>query len=355
MVKFMNIIKLNENFISEIDNLLKENNINILKNRIKEIKYKLTNSEEFFKNGVYEVSREWLIKNITHAEKSKSVERVKHYLKKIIKGLTEIKTTGINEINLNRWEEYTEIITDSLWIIDRRDNSGVHKAWYHGNFIPQIPRQMMLRYTKKYDLVVDTFLGSGTTLIECRRLGRHGIGIELNKEVAEKAKELINKEANPYNVITEVVVGDSREIDFEEILKKFGFKSCQLLIMHPPYHDIIKFSDDERDLSNAKTVKDFLKMFEEVVDNTYNILDDGRFLVLVIGDKYSNGAWIPLGFYCMDAVLKRGYKLKSIVVKNFEETKGKRNQKELWRYRALVGGFYVFKHEYIFIFQKVEK
>ena len=168
MVKFMNIIKLNENFISEIDNLLKEDNINILKNRIKVIKYKLTNSEEFFKNGVYEVSREWLIKNITHAEKSKSVERVKHYLKKIIKGLTEIKTTGINEINLNRWEEYTEIITDSLWIIDRRDNSGVHKAWYHGNFIPQIPRQMMLRYTKKYDLVVDTFLGSGTTLIECR-------------------------------------------------------------------------------------------------------------------------------------------------------------------------------------------
>ena len=39
-------------------------------------------------------------------------------------------------------------------------------------------------------------------------------------------------------------------------------------------------------------------------------------------------------------------------VKNFEETAGKRNQKELWRYRALVGGFYIFKHEYIFVFKK---
>jgi hypothetical protein len=57
----------------------------------------------------------------------------------------------------------------------------------------------------------------------------------------------------------------------------------------------------------------------------------------------------------MDIILKNGYKLKSIIVKNFEETKGKRNQKELWRYRALVGGFYVFKHEYIFVFQKVKK
>jgi len=52
---------------------------------------------------------------------------------------------------------------------------------------------------------------------------------------------------------------------------------------------------------------------------------------------------------------KRGYILKSIIVKNFEETKGKMNQKELWRYRALSGGFYVFKHEYIFLFQKLKK
>ncbi|HPB20178.1 MAG TPA: hypothetical protein PLC00_05335, partial [Bacteroidales bacterium] len=72
-------------------------------------------------------------------------------------------------------------------------------------------------------------------------------------------------------------------------------------------------------------------------------------------DKYSKSEWIQLGFYCMQEVLKRGYILKSIIVKNFEETKGKMNQKELWRYRALAGGFYVFKHEYIFLFQKLKK
>jgi hypothetical protein len=54
----------------------------------------------------------------------------------------------------------------------------------------------------------------------------------------------------------------------------------------------------------------------------------------------------------MQEVLKRGMILKSTIVKNFEETTAKRNQKELWRYRALAGGFYVFKHEYIFILQK---
>jgi len=211
---------------------------------------------------------------------------------------------------------------------------------------------MMLRYTKKNDWVLDTFVGSGTTLIECRRLGRNGIGIELNPEVAQKAKELIEKEENEDNVVTDVIVGDSREIDIEMILEKYKITSVQLVIMHPPYHDIIKFSEDDRDLSNAKDIEEFLRMFGEVVENVTPFLEKDRYLVLVIGDKYSKGEWIPLGFYCMQEVLKRGYLLKSIIVKNFEETRGKREQKELWRYRALVGGFYVFKHEYIMLFKR---
>jgi DNA modification methylase len=210
----------------------------------------------------------------------------------------------------------------------------------------------MLRYTKKGDWVLDTFVGSGTTLIECRRLGRNGIGIELNQEVVQKAKELIEKEQNKYNVISEVIVGDSRIIDIKQILNRYGINKVQLLIMHPPYHDIIKFSRDEKDLSNAKSTEEFLKMFGEVIDNATPYLEKGRYFALVIGDKYSKGEWIPLGFYCMQEVLKRGYLLKSIIVKNFEETRGKRNQKELWRYRALVGGFYIFKHEYIMLFKK---
>jgi len=283
---------------------------------------------------------------------SKTTERALYYINRFKKAISEKRTNKINDINLNRWKEYENIITDSLWILKRRDSSGVHTSNYWGNFIPQIPNQIMKRFTKKGDWVLDTFAGCGTTLIEAQRLGRNSIGIELQSEIVNKANQFIQSEPNKYSVISEVINDNSLSVDYKKLIKKYNINSVQLLIMHPPYFDIIKFSDDPNDLSNASSLEDFLQMMEKVVEKALAVLDKGRYFALVIGDKYSKGEWMPLGFLTMERILKKGFSLKSIIVKNFEETLGKRNQKELWRYRALVGGFYIFKHEYIFLFKK---
>ncbi len=304
-------------------------------------------------NGsVQSIKKDLLVEDLKQIFETRTIERTKYYLKRLIRGLSVQKEGKINDLNLNRWKEYDDIITDSLWIFDKRDTSGMHKAGYWGNFIPQIPNQLLRRFTKKGEWVLDPFLGSGTTLIECRRLGRNGVGIELNPSVAKSTKQIIDKEKNPDKIATKVIRADSSKVSFPNELKSLDASSFQFVIMHPPYWDIIKFSDKKNDLSNAVSVKSFLKMFGTVVENIYPVLDRKRYCAVVIGDKYESGEWIPLGFYVMQEMLNKGFKLKSTIIKNFDQTTAKRNQSELWRYRALAGGFYIFKHEYIFLFQK---
>jgi 16S rRNA G966 N2-methylase RsmD len=344
------IVEILEKALTEIDLKAIQLNIISIQNSITNNKKETTIEEETQTN----VTRKFLLNELTQILETRTIERTKYYIQRLIKAITKVKTSKINDINLHQWKEYDDILTDSLWVLDKRDNSGIHNASYWGNFIPQIPNQFLRRYTKKGDWVLDTFLGSGTTLIESKRLGRNGIGIELNKEVAKATEKNINKEPNELNVQAKVIQGNSLELDYEKELVQLGIKKVQLLMMHPPYWDIIKFSENPNDLSNAKTLESFLEMMRNLAEKTYSILEKDRYCVLVISDKYEGGEWIPLAFYTMQEFLKQGYQLKSTIVKNFDITKAKQSQKELWRYRALVGGFHIFKHEYIFLFKKIK-
>lgn len=259
-----------------------------------------------------------------------------------------------NDIDMNNWRDYDDIYTDSLWIIDKRDNSGAHSGSYHGNFVPQIPNQLLRRYTKRGDWILDPFMGSGTTLIEAQRLERNSIGIELQRSVAEEAYSRIITEKNQ-NCCGKVCVGDSRTTDINKILSSLGIDKVQFVMLHPPYWDIIKFSDDENDISNSATLDAFLDNLGVVIDNTTKVLEKNRYCAIVIGDKYANSEIVPLGFHCMNLFLQCGFMLKAILVKNFGETKDKANRQAIWRYRALSSDFYIFKHEYIMVFKKVKQ
>lgn len=266
-------------------------------------------------------------------------------------------TTPFSDIDLRRWKERDDVILDSLWLLGARAKDGPHAGDYWGNFVPQIPRQVLLRFTKAGEVAVDLFSGMGTTLIECRHLGRHGIGLELNSEVAERSRARIALADNPGGITTPALVGDATAPEglalVRQELARLGREDADCLFLHPPYYNIIRFGDDPRDLCNAPDLACFLAGFRRAAANALALLRPGRFLALVVGDVYAKGELVPLGFECLNVCRGLGLALKAINVKDIQgNERGKGKNENLWRYRALKQGFSIFKHEYVLIFQK---
>ena len=268
----------------------------------------------------------------------------------------EVKTKPYSDIDLNNWKEYPHIKTDTWWEFASRDNTHGHSNEYHGNYIPQIAQQLYERFTKKGDIVLDMFLGSGTSAIEALNMNRRCIGVELKPEQTEIVANKFSKKelVTDVNLICADSANEKVKDKIQARLDVMRSEKAQFLMLHPPYDDIIKFSDKKEDLSNCATTEEFYELFKKVAQNGYDMLEKGRFASLIIGDKYANGEIVPLSSECCYRMREIGFKHKATIVKNMEGNERAKGKKaNLWRYRSLNGGFYVFKHEYIYVFQKV--
>lgn len=277
-----------------------------------------------------------------------TTERARHYVRSLM-DIASSAGGAPDGLNIRLWKGYDDIFTDSLWNLGARVSDDSHKAWYWGNFVPQIPFQLISRYTSPGDWVLDPFCGSGTTLVEASKLGRNSLGIELNPEVFRRTGEQIRNSGNDAHAT--LLNEDSLDFDYAGYIKDRGQPPFKLAILHPPYWDIIRFSEDGRDLSNSRSLEDFTGRLGRLAGNILPSMAGRGHIGLVIGDMYRNGEVIPLGFRSMEAFLGLGLKLRGIIVKDIQNTRAKRTSESLWRYRALKSGFYVFKHEYIFVFR----
>lgn len=260
-----------------------------------------------------------------------------------------------NIIAKDNWKE-TDLNVDSLWIIGERDKSGKHANVYHGNFVPQIPNQLIRRYTQEGDTVMELFSGGGTTLFECEALRRDYIGFDINRQIMEYvAQKMAGCNTIRYtNCECDVTDKQLFTEQVEEICRERGIEKVDFLIAHPPYLDIVKFTQDKRDLSQISCLDKFLEKFLAAMDNGLAYLRKGKYFAVVAGDVYKQGEVVPLAFNMMN-VIKQNFnvKMKGIIIKNIEGNKGKLGVQDIWKYRALQSDYFLFKHEYIFVFKKM--
>ncbi len=229
--------------------------------------------------------------------------------------------------------------TTTIWSFPNRGNWAAHSGKYRGNWSPYIPRNLMLRYTKENEWVLDTFVGGGTTAIEAALLNRNFIGIDINPE----AIDITNRNLKNINIKSKCIVqlGDATRLsDIED-------NSIDLICMHPPYCNIIKYSQDIKGDLSLVDEPEFYEKMSQVADEGWRVLKKGKHLAILIGDMRRKGNIIPLGFNVMEIFTNKGFTLKEIIIKE------QHNCRKTEKWQSIKNRkFLLIKHEYLFIYNK---
>lgn len=238
--------------------------------------------------------------------------------------------------------ENFELEMTSHWTFPNRGNWATHDAKWRGNWSPYIPRNIILRYSKEGDLVLDQFAGGGTTLVEAKLLNRNIIGVDVNDVALNRCVEKTDFEIDSEMGKVYIKKGDARNLDF------IKDDSIDLICTHPPYANIINYSENIAEDLSLLNVKEFLVEMEKVASESFRVLKKGKFCAVLMGDTRKNGHVIPLGFKTMEVFQNAGFKLKEIIIKEQHNCKAT----GFWKTNSVKYNFLLLAHEYLFIFHK---
>ncbi|MCC6021912.1 MAG: methyltransferase domain-containing protein [Desulfurococcaceae archaeon] len=299
-----------------------------------------------------------------------SVEEYLDFVSKHKTIVIEDQIISLEPIEVKRLEPLPEELTDvstTVWSFPERGSWATHRGDYRGNWAPQIPRALMLKYTNPGETVLDPMVGSGTTCIEALLLGRNCIAVDINYNAVilthhrlyylmkalheKKPKSLIDYAKNSSSVTSvsssawyKVYHGDARKLD------KIPDNSIDLVATHPPYFNIIEYGEQriEGDLSRTTSLEEYLTLFRQVAKEIYRVLKPGGVLGILIGDTRVKKHYVPITHYALMTLLDVGFVLKEEVIKVQHKMKTTR---EVWS-RLRDRDFLLIYHEKLFILEK---
>lgn len=232
----------------------------------------------------------------------------------------------------------------TVWSFTRRGNWATHNSKYRGNWSPDVVRNIILRYSNEGDYLLDPMIGGGTTAVECKLLNRNLLALDINPNAIELTCKALDFESPQHSKI-KVELHDAREL---AMLKN---ESIDFILNHPPYVDIIAYSDKKipEDLSNIHDLTKFCDEMEKVAKEFYRVLKEGKFCAILIGDTRRKKMYQPLAFMVMQRFLHVGFTLKEDIIKHQHNCKAT----GFWVKKSKEANFLLIMHEHLFVFQKL--
>ena len=253
----------------------------------------------------------------------------------------------------------------SVWDFGRTANAkvGPHAlVVYPSKILPQAAHEVISRFSKESDTILDPFCGCGTFAIEAKALNRNSINYDINENATDMAKKALKNDGQAaLSKIFEKCYGcetllkkpiklrDTRHIVDINDSRVLGIEDASIdaIITDIPYASMIKYSSKSDDLSNIEDYDKFIQEISKSFKEMWRVLKKGKYCVIFVAD-YRIGAArkiLPVHADVIDIMKDIGFTLFDLFV---------------WRYYRS-GGFRPFGappfqamnvHSYILVFHK---
>lgn len=265
----------------------------------------------------------------------------------------------LNNLSGKEWLQYSL----SIWK-DIRKNKEEFKLKHPAMFPTQLTSRLINIYTKdEGEVILDPFIGSGSTLISAKELGKKGIGFELSKGYVKLAKKrLSSTQKSLTNLNQKFIEPEVYNKDARNILKFIKENSVDLCITSPPYWDILNqkrtadykevrnYSNSKKDLGNIEDYTIFMEQLKEIFSQVYAVLKPNKYCAVIVMDIRKKDRFYPFHIDLTKIMKEIGFELEDYIIWD--------RQHEYNNCRTL-GYPYVFRinkiHEFICIYKKPKK
>ncbi|AKX93622.1 DNA methyltransferase [Neomoorella thermoacetica] len=239
----------------------------------------------------------------------------------------------LNDLDGREWLYWT----DTLYITAYPPDATHPLRKKHGAMKPpEVMAEIIRFFTKKGELVLDPFAGVGGTLLGAALAGRASLGFELDPRWVDIYRTIqrdfviaggvFRRREETVSTGTEVD-GEMRQGDCLELLRQLEGESVAAVITDPPYginHGARGFPGETNfnmtsprrsgDLGQAPDLESFLARLQDIGREIHRVLWPGRYLVMLVGDRYQEGEYVPLGFLVAEAMRQVGFKFKGVKI-----------------------------------------